>query len=72
MRARESWQTKRQVAASIQRMPVPVAAPIAADAVPGKAIWEEANGSPCESAARYYARHAIAQKNDFESKEFKR
>jgi hypothetical protein len=74
MRAIESWQTKRNVAASIQRMPVPAAAPLAAGAVPEKGFWEEAKGSPCDLAVADTMRgmqcSRMAQKNDFEIKEF--
>src|SRR6202040_2331167 len=51
MRAVESWQTNRQVAASIQRIPVLIAAPLAAGAAPEMASWGEAKGSPGELAA---------------------
>src|SRR3984893_334007 len=51
MCAVESWQTNRQVATSIQRIPVLVAAPLAAGAAPERACWGEAKGPPGEPAA---------------------
>jgi hypothetical protein len=58
-------------------MPVPAAAPLVAGAVPEKAFWEEAKGSPCDLAAADTMRgmqcsKRTAQKNDFEIKEPKR
>jgi hypothetical protein len=51
MRDVESWQTKRQVATSIQRMPVLIAVPPAAEAVSEKACWARTIGSLGESTA---------------------
>jgi hypothetical protein len=55
-------------------MPVPAAAPLAAGAVPEKGFWEEAKGSPCDLAVADTMRgmqcSRMAQKNDFEIKEF--
>src|ERR1700720_1606453 len=51
MRAVESWQTNRKVVTSIQRIPVLIAAPLAASTGPEEACLGEAIGSPGELAA---------------------
>ena len=76
MRAIESWQTNRQVATSIQRIPVLIAAPLAAGAAPERAFCGEAIGAPGESAtvgtvpvmqcSKGWLKR-MAQKNDFET-----
>jgi hypothetical protein len=50
MRAVESWQANRQVAPSIQRIPVLFAAPLAAPTGLQEACWGEAIGSPAATA----------------------
>jgi hypothetical protein len=69
MRDVESWQTKRQVATSIQRMPVLIAVPPVAEAVPEKACWARTIGSLGESTAADTVRVIQCSKERFQNRQ---